>query len=184
MKKYILISAAILLMTAPLLQAQAGSFRIEGLVHYFQPSDNIFKDIYGSGMAYGGEIGIRIMDWVSLWAGADFYSQTGELTFTGEDTELQIFPIYGGLMFELPNQQFHPYAGFGVGYFQYKEESPIGSVDGGELGYIVQAGVRVNVVSSLFFDIKGSYSICKTQPADFEIDLGGLKGGIGIGFEF
>ena len=184
MKKYILVLAAILMVSAPLLQAQDGSFRIEGMVNYFQPSEDAFKDIYGSGMTYGGEIGIRIMDWLSLWAGADFYNQTGELTFTGEETELQIIPVYGGLMFELPNQQFHPYAALGVGYFQYKEENPIGSVDGGELGYIVQAGVRITVVSSLFFDIKGSYSICKTQPADFEIELGGIKGGIGIGFEF
>lgn len=188
MKKSILLFSAalfLLIISGSFLHAQNESrLRIEGVVHYFQPADAVFQDIYGGGITYGGEIGIRLGGWISLWAGGDFYSQTGGTTFTGETTELQIIPVYGGLMFEIPGDTFRPYTAFGLGYFLYKEENPIGRVEGGEMGYISQLGVRIHVTGSLFFDIKGSYSYCKTQPAEFETDLGGFKGGIGIGLEF
>lgn len=185
MKKSTIILAVFLFISGPLLNAQTGdSFRIEGLVQYFQPSDEAFKDIYGSGMMYGGEISIKVWEWISIWAGADYYSEAGKTTFTQEDTDLRITPIYGGVMFQLPNRNFQPYTALGIGYFLYEEENPIGQIDGGEIGYIVQLGLRVKTFGPLFFDIKGGYSICKTQPGDLEVDLGGIKGGIGIGLEF
>ena len=185
MKKSILFIAIILFLSGPFLHAGTGeSFRIEGMVHYFQPTDEFFKDIYGSGMVFGGEIGIKLWEWVSLWAAADFYNKEGKTTFTEEVTELRIIPVSGGLMFQTMSSVFRPYTAIGVGYFQYSEENPIGKVKNGDIGYIVQLGCRIKVAGPLFFDVKGSYSYCKVKPADFEIDLGGLKGAIGLGLEF
>ena len=185
MKKIIVVWAIFFLITGSSLNAQTGdSFRIEGLVQYFQPSEEAFKDIYGSGIMFGGEISFKVWEWIYIWTGADYYNKGGKTTFTQEDTDLRITPIYGGVMFQLPNPRFKPYTALGIGYFLYEEENPIGQIDGSEIGYIIQLGLRVEAVGPLFFDVKGAYSICKTQPGDFEVDLGGVKGGIGIGLEF
>jgi len=33
-------------------------------------------------------------------------------------------------------------------------------------------------------DLYLSYSYCKIKPADFEINIGGIEAGIGIGYKF
>ncbi len=152
---------------------------------YFQPSDQVFKDVYGSGTYIGGEINITLMKGVSLWAGAQMFSKTGLTTFTQEETEIQITPIYGGIRFRVPDVKVSPYLGLGVGYYGYKESSPmIGEVSKGDIGYIGQLGVLVNVIGPIFLDFKGSYSYCKVQPLGVEANLGGLQftGGFGFGF--
>ena len=157
---------------------------VEVVGSYFQPSDQAFKDIYGGGTNFGGEITITVMKGISLWAGANMYSNTGLTTFTQEETEISITPIYGGLKFRAPGAKVSPYVGLGVGYFQYKETSPIGSVSQGDIGYIGQLGILVNVVGPFYLDLKGSYTYCKVQPQEVEANLGGFQivGGFGIGF--
>jgi len=157
---------------------------IEAKGSYFMPSEQIFKDIHGNGMSFGGEIGLNLVNGLSLWIGGDYYTNTGKLTFSGEETELQIIPLYGGLKYRMPNPVISPYVGLGVGYFLYKETNIIGTVEKGNIGYIGQLGVIFKVGGPLFFDIQGCYSYCKVKPADVEVDLGGLKGTIGLGFEF
>jgi len=152
---------------------------------YFQPSDQVFKDVYGGGTYIGGEINITLMKGVSLWAGAQMFKKTGQTTFTLEETEIQITPIYGGIKFRVPDKKVSPYLGLGVGYFSYKESSPvIGNVSKGDIGYIGQLGVLVNVIGPIFLDLKGSYSYCKVQPLNVEANLGGVQvtGGFGFGF--
>ena len=162
----------------------ADGFFIEAKGNYCQPTDQYFKDIYGSGITYGGEIGIILWKWIGVWAGGDYFNKKGKMTFTEEETKIQITPIYGGIRFQLPNSSISPYLGFGFGYFQYKETNPIGKVEKGDIGYIGQVGCIFKIKGALFFDINGSYSYCKVKPVDIEADLGGLKAGIGLGFEF
>ena len=161
-----------------------GNFRIEAVGYYFQPSEKAFKDIYGSGITYGGEIGLNLWKGIGIWAGGDYYTNKGKSTFTKEDIEIQLFPLYGGIKIQLPKSSIRPYAGFGVGYFQYIETTPFGTVEKGDIGYIGQVGCMFKIGGALFFDIKGSYSYCKVKPVDIEADIGGLKAGIGLGFEF
>lgn len=159
-------------------------FKIEAIGYYFQPSDKAFKNIYGSGISYGGEISITIWKWISILAGGNYYYKKGKTSFAKEETEIQIIPLYGGIKLQLPNSNISPYAGFGIGYFTYKETSLIGKVEEGNIGYIGQLGCLIKIAGGLFLDIKGSYSYCKVKPVDIEADLGGLKAGIGLGFEF
>lgn len=185
MKKGGLFWIVILFMSGTLLNAGPGdSFSISGTAHYFQPSDEFFKNIYGNEIIFGGEIGIKLWKWVSIWAAADFYSKKGKTTFTEEATEIQITPIFGGLMFQFRLSGFRPYMAFGVGYFQYKETNPIGKVEKQDMGYIVQAGFRLKAIGPLLLDMKASYSVCKVKPADIKADLGGFRAGVGLGLEF
>jgi len=159
-------------------------FKIEAVGYYFQPSDKAFKDIYSSGISYGGEISITIWRGINVLAGGDYYYKKGKTSFTEEETEIQIIPLYGGIKLQVPNSNISPYAGFGIGYFTYKETSQIGKVEEGNMGFIGQLGCSFKIARGLFLDIKGSYSYCKVKPVDIEADLGGLKAGIGLGFEF
>lgn len=166
--------------------AYGGKFLLEAKGMYFQPTDQYFKDIYAGGsFTYGGEIGIKIWKNLEIWAGGHYFKKTGKLTFTQEDTTINIMPIYGGIRYRPSKGKFSWYVGAGVGNFKYKEENPIGTVDKGDIGYIGQAGVMFKIIGALFIDIKGNYSYCKVKPAGVEeLNLGGIQGGIGIGFEF
>lgn len=167
-----------------------GKFLLEAKGMYFQPADQYFKDIYAGGsftdwISYGGEIGIKIWKSLEIWAGGHYFTKTGKLTFTEEETKIKITPIYGGIRLRLSKGKVSWYVGAGVGNFKYKEENPIGTVDKGDIGYIGQAGVIFKIIGALFIDVKGNYSYCKVKPAGVEeVNLGGIQGGIGIGFEF
>ena len=179
MRKLVII-IAILVSSSGLATAKGIFIELKG--SYFNPSEKVFKDIYGSGMTYGGEIGIALWKGIDIWAGGDYFTKKGKLTFTEEETELQIMPIYGGIKIRLTRAKISPYIGLGVGYFQYKETNPIGKIEKGDIGYIGQVGCLFKVAGALFFDINGSYSYCKVKPVDIKADLGGLKLGIGLGF--
>lgn len=179
MKKTAILFTAIILMSTA---AQASYFEVKA--SFFIPSETAFKDIYGSGLSYGGEIGFTLMPGVTLWAGGEYYTADGQLTFSEESTKIQITPLWAGLKLSLPEVKISPYVGVGVGYFLYNESNPIGTVKDGEIGFIGQAGVMLRVLTSVFVDFQGSYSICKVKPEDVEADLGGLRATVGIGVEF
>lgn len=162
----------------------AKGFSIEARGYYFQPTDQYFKDIYGKAVSFGGEIGINVWKGVNIWIGGDYLSKKGKLTFTEEETELQVIPITCGVRFQFTESGLIPYVGIGIGYFKYKETNPIDSVEKGDVGYIGKVGCFFKIMGGLFFDIEGSYSYCRVKPAEVEADLGGLKAGIGLGFEF
>jgi hypothetical protein len=157
---------------------------ISARVSYFQPSDEFFKNIYGSGGCYGGEISFEIYKGLHIWGGTEYFSKKGKLTFTKEDTEIRITPFFGGLKYVFPGSTINPYIGVGVGYFQFKESNILGTVEEGEIGYLGKAGLILRLIKSLIVDVFADYSICKTQPFEIEADLGGLKAGVAIGIEF
>lgn len=162
---------------------KAAGFLLEAFGSYFQPSDQVFKDIYGNGTFFGGEIGLFFRG-VGIWAGGHFYAKNGLTTFTQEETEIQISPVYGGLKFRVPQSRVSPYLGVGVGYFKYKETSPMGTVEKADIGYIGQLGCIFKIIGPIMIDIKASYSYCKVKPMDVEANLGGLQGMVGFGVDF
>lgn len=164
--------------------AYGDGFLVEVKGSYFQPKDKYFKDIYGNGLSYGGEIDISLWKWISLWGGGHYFTKIGRMTFYEEETEIRIMPFYAGIRLHISLENVIPYIGFGIAYFSYQEINPIGNIKKADVGYIGQIGLIFKIVGPLFFDIKGSYSLCKVKPVEVEADLGGFQGGIGIGFEF
>ena len=153
-------------------------------VNYFKPSEQRFIDIYGKGLEYEGEITFRIWKRFGLWFGGGYFNKTGELTFTKAKTEVTIIPIGGGINFRILQGPFNLYTGIGLNYCQFKESNPIVDVTKGKLGYIGKIGSFIRVVGGLILDIHVDYSYCKINPAGFQIDIGGLKAGASLGFEF
>ena len=74
MKKWIGIMAVIFLLSG---LVNASNVTVELKAHYFHPSEEAFKDIYGGGMMYGGEVSIDIGSSLEIWAGGSFFSKKG-----------------------------------------------------------------------------------------------------------
>jgi hypothetical protein len=157
---------------------------IKAGVNYFSPPEQRFKDVYGSGMTYSGEIGIGIWKGLKLWIGGSYFTKKGELFFTKEETKVQIFPMGGGLKYLLTEGSANLYSGMGLYYYQFKETNPIGDVSKGGLGYVGQVGVFVKAIGGLIIDFNLDYSYCRMRPVERSINIGGFQAGIKLGYEF
>jgi hypothetical protein len=151
---------------------------------YFSPSEKAFKDIYGSGLMYGGEFGLGISRRIDSWIGGSYFKKSGKLSFTEEDTELTIIPLGGGIRFKITSGNIIPYLDAGVNFYQYKETNPIGKASKLALGFIGRLGLLLKLTGSLFLNSSVGFSYCKANPADFEINIGGLEAGIGLEYKF
>ncbi len=159
----------------------AGSVILEVKGSYFYPTEQAFKDIYGGAMTFGGEISLAIWKQLDIWVGGHYFSQYGELTFTGEETHLEIMPLGGGLKYRITTGVVSFYGGAGVSYFDYQESNVIGDVKSGAAGFVTKLGAYWEPAPQFVIDIFVEYSYCKMTPADFTINIGGIKAGIGIG---
>jgi opacity protein-like surface antigen len=177
----VLLAGAALLAAAP--AAKAFVIEVKGV--YFHPVESAFRDIYGGGLCFGGEVTVGLAGRFALWGSADYFSKTGALTFTGEEAKLRIVPVLAGLKFRFgPVGPFHPYLAAGPGYFQYKEKSVIGVVEKGSLGFGVKAGAWLEVPGGVLIDVQAGYTRCKVKPQEIEADIGGFQVALGVGFEF
>lgn len=151
---------------------------------YFIPSDQDFKDIYGNSYRIRGELDWKINRLFSLRAGTGYQSTTGDLTFTGEETVLQIIPIDLGLRFRFPIKRFIPYIGGALGIYFYREENPIGIVNDTAFGFLGEAGFLLQFTSKFDLDFRFKYDYFKAKPVDMEANLGGIHVLVGIRYHF
>lgn len=159
-------------------------FSIEIKGAYFQPSRTVFKDTYKNRWIGEGEFTVRVFKFIDVWLGGNYYRGNGKLPFSDEDTSMTLIGIGGGLKFKATIGAFSPYLDIGPLVCFYKESNPIGTAKGNKIGFIGQAGVYFFFSKSLFFDLFVSYTRCEVQPQRIKTDLGGLYGGIGLGFVF
>ncbi len=169
--------------------AVAGTARAEGLSieargAYFSPTDKAFREIYGYGISWGGEISLSLSGRMDVWAGGDYYSKVGKLGLTEEATKIRIAPLAAGVKFYLSRARLRPYIGAGAAYFQYKETNDIGTIEKGDVGLVGRAGFLVMLGPTFFMDVQAGWSTCSVQPAEVKANLGGLSVGLGLGFEF
>ena len=164
--------------------ANATDVTVELKAHYFSPTEQAFKDIYGGGIMYGGEISVGVWKDLDLWLGGSYLSRKGELTFTKEETKLELIPIGVGAKYRILSGNFSLYAGLGLNYYQYKETNPIGDVSDEGLGFVGKFGSYVAIFGGMLIDFYVEYTYCKMKPADLEINVGGIVAGIGVGYRF
>jgi hypothetical protein len=181
MKRILTIFAVCLILSGTMFGGD-GIFEIKGL--YFNPTEQAFKDIYGSGPMFGGEITAQVWRNAYLWVGGSFYTKKGKLTYTEEETKIQLIPLGVGVKFLFGSGNIDFYAGGGVNYFLFKETNVLGNISDGGLGFCGKAGLYLRPGGGLVFDLFADYSYCKIEPADFKINIGGLSFGIGLGYQF
>lgn len=168
----------------PVLLCKEKVFTIKSGIHYFYPSEQSTKDIYGGRAVIWGEIDIKIWRFLDLWLTASYYNRRGNLPFTKQATRLTLIPLGGGAKIILKSGKINPYVALGPVIYFYREKNPIGLVKGNKVGIISQAGCYFKVMGGLLVDISIDYSYCMVRPQRIKADLGGIKAGIGIGFEF
>ncbi len=177
---------AFVLLSSGLVWGTQVSFSLKG--GYFLPTGEDFKEVYEGGPLFGGDIAVAIVGPLDIWAGGDFFSKSGKLTFTQEDTKIRITSLSAGLRARLTSSSVCPYLAAGVGYFLYKEENILGTFDGNVLGFVGQAGLLVSLSQTLAFDIYGRYNICKEtvigDAESFNADIGGFQAGGGLVIRF
>jgi hypothetical protein len=153
----------------------------------FWPSDSVFRDVYGSGLVFGGELAIPIAGGLHFWTGAEYFGKSGRLSLSEEATKVRIIPIFLGLRCHFGKSAVRPYLGAAAAYFLFKEENPLGSVSKGGLGLLGQAGLVIKIGGPFALDLFGSYRACtlKTDgPDPVEAKIGGFSAGTGLAFRF
>lgn len=161
--------------------AQSTEILFSAKASYFTPADQAFKDIYGGGLKFGGAMTFSLSDRLDIYFEGSYLQKKGELSYTREETDLTIVPIFAGLRYRLSKGRFQPFFGLGAGYFSFKETNVIGEVSKGGIGFQGKAGGLMFITKSLFFEISAAYSYCRMKPADFSINIGGFEAGLGIG---
>ena len=166
-------------------QKERDSFSmVLGRFGFFLAGDSAFTDIYGNGVVYGGELrigGKRIAGWLE----GNYRARTGKSSFTEEETKVNVMAIEGGALYRIMPGNISPYVGAGIGYYMFDEKNSfIGEVKQSKIGFCGAAGVSVFVVKRLVLDCRLKYSTCSMKPADFDINVGGLTMGIGLGVRF
>jgi hypothetical protein len=154
-------------------------------------SEDLFKEVYGkAGMSFNVDFGVKIWKSLEVFLHTDYFSTDGETTYTKEETTLRIIPIEWGVRYLIRlnkecKPKLFPYFGGGGGYYMYKEENDIGTVDEKKFGFFLEGGFRFYFIRNFFLDAKIKNVFLKVEGAeDQKIELGGLSfmGGIGISF--
>jgi opacity protein-like surface antigen len=154
---------------------------VVGRAGFFLASDSAYKNVYGNGLVYGLELRIGKKK-LAGWLEGSFRSATGKSSFTKEETKVSILGIEGGVLYRILTGSFSPYLGAGVGYYFFKETNAfIGEASKNGIGFCVLGGASISVAPWLVLDGRIKYSSSKMKPADFDINIGGLTIGLGVG---
>ena len=154
---------------------------------YFLPTDSVFKDAYGGGLVFGGELAVPVAGALHLWAGAEYYSKKGLTTVTEEEIKAQVVPLYVGIRYHFGRSGVRPYLGAAAAYFLVKEENPDGSASDSGLGLLGQGGLLFRLGGSVWLDLFVNYRACTlTSDGDdpFKTKLDGLSAGLGFVYRF
>jgi opacity protein-like surface antigen len=151
---------------------------------YFIPVDENFKEIYGNGMCFGGELSIDVWKGLSAWISGGYHSNIGELTYTREETKLRIISAELGprYMLEIGKSPVIPFVGCGVGINLFHESNPIGTVDKNGLSFSGHLGVLFKLTKRILLDLKGNYRYCQIESVDIEFNSGGFEVLLGVKF--
>lgn len=183
-RKIVLILTLAAGLSAP---ALAGTVSLGASAAWFMPSSADFRDAYGGGFVPGFNLAYRVIGGLNIWAGGEFYSKTGELTYTGEETKFRMTILYAGLRLEATRSAVRPYLAGALSLVSYKEESVIGTVSGSDLGFFGQLGLLFRVSPNLFLELFGRYLHCRARPEQetaVASELGGLQAGAGVSLRF
>ena len=162
-----------LLLAPSFIAAQTVRIGVEG--GYFMPSEQIFKDVYGSGgVCYGGNITFFVTSKISLEAGFNSYNQEGTVTNSTGKTTLGIQTIRLGGFYHFGNGKLVPRIGAGGIYSFVSEETPYGDFDDSGAGWFAGAGVDLQLSGSLYLGLEGLYQDTKITGDFGEVSIGGI----------
>lgn len=173
---------------------------LEAKAGYFQPESGLFKEIYGGGGIYGGDLGCRVWKNFHAWIGASSFTKEGHTKSQHSKTKIDLTPIVFGVKhlscFEVCNQTIGAYAGLGVQYthINIRNFSPYvpQHIHQWKAGGIAKVGAIYSINANWFLDVFIDYSFLKMnyRKHDHQVvvahdaSLNGWIFGVGAGYKF
>jgi opacity protein-like surface antigen len=146
------------------------------------------RDAFGNGAVYFPCAALRFGKGFSAGLGYEGgYDRDGVVGLYEEKASLK---VAGWLLFagyEKTFKKLTPYARLGWGFFSYRQtvESPFEQkVDDSASGLALAAGLRYRIAKGFFAAADLRYGMLKVKPIDIEVDLGGLRYSLGVGYIF
>ncbi len=150
-----------------------------------------FQDVYGKSSLFTGaetvfRFPLREKEFLGVSLGFNFISDRGLTPY--EKSKLEIIPITISAFYSRQYGIFFPYAGIGVDYYNYHENSPETFGDSPYSGKIwgvnIQAGTYVYLTSSLSLKLFFKYQHARLKEHGTEINMGGNAYGLALAFHF
>jgi opacity protein-like surface antigen len=168
------------------IQLNGEGLSVSGTIGVFMPSDANYKVLYGSSNIMPGvKMAINLSDSLYVWGS---YSMG---TFSGES-----------VMLKVPMKCKRSFLNFGAGFslnmlrpvtlflevggaLANSEEESFGDTNNGsKTGLVVNGGMKIHILKSLFVHVTAGYIMADTQINDKDFKLGGMMIGGGLGFSF
>lgn len=160
-------------------------------VNYWNISDSSVKDSYGSGVVYTPVMEIKIIKGLFLGVSYDLgYKNTATIGLLNDSSTLS---MDGGdifLTWHFGKRALVPYLKCGGGYYSYRQEIDsdalsVRTVSQSEITWMIGGGVKYYFGKFFYLNADLRYSPFNVDGAGSKtIDIGGFKGGVGIGVRF
>lgn len=155
----------------------------------FFHSSNRFREIYGNvNPSYQLEVSRKIKNAFETWVNFDWFSKHGSSIGFSDPTKASIANISFGIKFPyLINQYFKVYTGFGPSFSKIwlnnRSQCSHEKLSKSAFGIVLKFGSCYFITRRIFLDLFVDYLY---QPVQFDtdVDIGGVKTGIGLGFKF
>lgn len=165
-------------------------YRVELGGSFFYQSEKLFREIYGNGIKFQWDFGRTIGKNLEVHLRGSYFSKTGELTFTKEETKVKVIPVGVSLRYIFLKKKINLYTGGGLSWVYLEERNPIGTAIGKNIGFDFQVGAfkrfqgLKNFFKGFIIDVFIHYQYCEMEPADTSVDIGGADIGVALGYEF
>jgi len=189
-RKGLVLLAAIFVLNALTFAATERPIRqgtVELIFGGYSMNEPRFDAVYSKGgLMMGFGLSAAIMSNLNFYLDAQYYSRTGELSFSKEKTDFYLFPISLGVRYIYPLGLANPYVGAGGDFYFYYEDNPIGTVLNYTGGYHLTGGAYFRFSQSipLLLNLKLKYTWAQATENDIKIQLGGFEYALALVFAF
>jgi len=148
--------------------------------------DADIREVYGNGSAYFPYLAVNFWKGLALGLGYEGgYDRDGEIGLYQEATNLKAagMEFFAAYLFEL--KKFTPYVKLGLASFAYEQTvSDEVKFDKKKSALTLAAGTRFYPAKGLFLAAEIKYVPLKVKPLSEEVDLGGMRLALGVGYTF
>ncbi len=150
-----------------------------------------FQDIYGKSSLFTGvetvfKFPLRKKEYIGISLGFKFISDKGLISY--EKSKLEITPVSLSALYLRQYSIFFPYAGFGIDYYNYSENSPETFDEplysSKTWGFNIQAGTYIYLTSSLSLNLFIKYQSAQLEENNRNLNLGGNVYGLALAYHF
>jgi len=151
---------------------------LEFIIGNYGMNEPRFKAAYQeAGVIRGMALSCQLIYDFDFYLEIRYLNKLGLLTYTKEETKLQLLPISLGIRYVRPMGWAYPYLGVGPDFYLYYETNPIGTVFNSAKGFHFQGGSYFQFLKKLplWLNLKLKYTKVKTEENNRKIELGGFE---------